>query len=346
MTIRTKGVKIDKNDNVLSISKNGDFYPYKLSNYVTLGDYWNAEYASGNPNVEDEDVEEKIKADLVKYKQTTSVKKEGTIKNGDTANIDYKGFLKGVQFEGGTADGYSLEIGSGSFIDGFESGLIGKKAGEEVSLDLKFPDSYHNAEFAGKEVTFEVKINSVTEVVYPELTDELVSKISSKKTVSEYRQHIYDTLVEEKAEEVAKTNRENLISAVIETCEIKKYPKDEVMKYKNNLITQYEKVAGNNGLDLETFVSYSGYTLDQFKELMEKNAQNIVAEEMIFIMIADKEGIELTESEFEAGVTTHMEENRYTSRDVFLDDIGEDKLRGILLIDKTIDYMLGNIENH
>lgn len=318
----------------------GDFYPYKLESFVELGEYWDIDFKPGDPTVTDKDVDEKIKSELERLKQTTKEIKEGAIVNGDTANIDYKGYSNGQQFDGGTAEGYYLKIGSGSFIDGFEEGLVGKKAGEEVRLNLKFPNTYHEKTLAGKEVIFDVKINSVTQTVYPELTDELCDKISSAKTVKEYKQQIYDNLVIEKADAVHDKNVEGLVSKVIENCNIRNYPKKEVEYYINSLKTQYKTIAGNNGLSLEAYLAYSGYSMEAFDEIMETNARNLVSKEMVFLIIAEKEGIKLTEEDFEAGLEKHMKENNQVSRDLFLEKIGEDKFRGILLIDKTIDYMI------
>ncbi len=318
----------------------GDFYPYNLDSFVELGDYWDIDFKPMDPSVTDKDVDEKIKSELERFKQTTKEIKDGAIVNGDVANIDYKGFSNGQQFEGGTAEGYYLKIGSGSFIDGFEEGLVGKKAGDEVTLNLVFPNTYHQTTLAGKKVIFEVKINSVTQTVYPKLTDELCDKISSTKTVSEYKKQIYDNLVIEKAKEVHDRNVENLVSKVLENCNIKSHPKKEVKYYANRLIKQYETTAGNNGLTLEAYLGYNNYSMEAFEVLMEENARNLVAKEMVFLMISEEEGIKLTEEDFQAGLKKHMEENNHVSKEIFLEKIGEDRFRGILLVDKTIDYMI------
>jgi len=318
----------------------GDFYPYNLDSFVELGEYWDIDFKPLDPTVTDKDVEEKIKSELERLKQTTKELKDGAIVNGDVANIDYKGFSNGQQFEGGTAEGYYLKIGSGTFIDGFEEGLVGKKAGDEVTLNLTFPSTYHQTTLAGKEVIFEVKINSVTQTVYPKLTDELCDKISSVKTVSEYKKQIYDKLVIEKAEQVNDKNVESLVSSVLDVCNVRNYPKKEVKDYTSRLIEQYRTIAGNNGLTLEAYLGYNNYSVEAFEDLMEDNAKKLVAKEIVFLVIADKEGIELTEEDFEAGLKKHMEENNQVSKELFLEKIGEDKFRGILLIDKTIDYMI------
>lgn len=319
--------------------KYGSFYPYNLSKYVTLGDYTNISYELQKVSVDDSDVEAEIRTQLKKFKLTTLQEKTSAIENGNTAVIDYVGYLDGETFEGGSAKGASLEIGSGTFIEGFESGLIGKSAGDKVSLDLKFPDTYSKKEYAGKDVRFEVTVNLVYEDVYPELTKDIVRSISTSITVEEYRENLYNSLLESETEQVETNNRNNLIQAVIDCCEIKKYPKDEVEKYKSNLILQYTDTASKQDLTLETFVSYNGLTMDEFEEQMEKVAQNLTAKEMVFLMIAEKAEIELTDEEYEKGLAEYMNKNSYTSRKAFLEAIGEDRFRGLLLIDKAIEHI-------
>lgn len=322
--------------------KHGDFYPYILTDYVELGDVYDVEVSLVSGAVTEDDIEAKIKQTLEEKKLTTQNAKTGKIVTGDTANIDFVGYIDGKTFEGGDAKGYSLKIGSGSFIEGFETGLIGKKAGDKATLNLKFPENY-NKEFAGKKVVFEVTINSVTETVYPELTDSIVAEISSQKNVDEYYEYVRKTVTEEKAEEVKTTNLENVVSAVIDCCKIKKYPKNEVSNYKNKFISQYESVAQNQGLDLETFVQYSGYTMDEFEELMTDNAKRLVAKEMIFLMIADNNGLEISSKEYDDNLASYMEQNGYTSKETFLDAIGKDRFEGILLVDEAAEYMVNFI---
>lgn len=319
--------------------RDSEFYPYNLAKYVELGEYLKADYSEKVAFVTQGEVDEKIKSDLKIYGLTTQNAKDSEAKLGDVVNIDYAGYLNDVAFEGGTAKGSDLELGSGSFIDGFEEGLVGKKAGDKVDLELTFPENYHSKEMAGKTVIFKVTVNAVYETVYPELTDELVSKISSVKNVKEYRENIYDKLEKAEIQEVEQENYNNLINAVVKCCKIKKYPKKEVEEYKEKLTTYYEQAAKSDGITLETLVSYNGYTMEKFNELMEENAKSLVAKEMVFTLIAEQEGILISTREYAKGIETYMKQNGYSSRESFLEDIGEDKLRGLLTVDKTINHM-------
>jgi len=322
-----------------SKKKNGDFYPYDLTKYVELGDYENLSYNKETVSVTQEDVDNYIKSELVKFNIAELVKKEGNVQNGDTVNIDYVGYIKGKTFEGGSAQGASLTIGSGQFIDGFETGLIGAYEGEKVSLPLKFPDTYHVKEYAGKGVLFEVTVNGIYSYVYPELTDEMVVGISTDKTVDAYRDTVLRLLTEKETQEVYNNNHNAFINAVIKSCNIKKLPTKEVEKYKENLIKQYENTASEENLTLETFVSYNGYTMQGFEEEMENTAKMLVKKEMVFLLIADTEEITITSEEYEKSLAEYMNKNGYTSRVNFLNAIGEDNFRGMLRVEKAIDVL-------
>lgn len=319
--------------------KNGDFYPYKLSDYVTLGNYGEIDYKPLEISVTDEDVDNEILSRFKENGLTTMQEKTEKIENGDTAIINYVGYLDGKTFEGGSAQNSALEIGSGRFIDGFEEGLVGKVAGENVTLNLKFPDGYHAAEFAGKNVVFEVEIVRVYKTIYPEITFENISKITPLLTLKEYKKEVYDELLEAKTEEITASNRNTLISSVVDCCEIKKYPEAEVNDYKSELIKKYELSASSDGLSLESLVSYNGLTMTQFEERMETSAKNLVAKEMVFLMIAEKEGLELTAEEYEENLALQMNSAKITSRKTFLEAVGEDTFKGLLLVEKAINHL-------
>ena len=319
--------------------RESSFYPYDLSKYVKVGDYMSIEYNEKTVFVSQNDVDNRIKSDLKKYGYTSKKEKSTEVMVGDIVNIDYAGYLDGVAFEGGTSSDYDLEIGSGSFIDGFEDGLIGKRAGDKVDLNLTFPENYHSKQMAGKSVVFKVTINKVYEIVYAEVTDENVSKISTVKKASEYRDHIYNLLVEEKTAEANNENYSQIVSAVIECSKIKKYPQKEVEEYKQNLISQNERVAESQGMSLEKWLSYSGYTVSQFEEIMEKNAKKIVEKEMSFLAIADEQGIKLTTREYKKSLQKYMEEQNFASEEELLAAVGEEKFIGILTVDKAVAYV-------
>ena len=320
--------------------KSNNFYSYDLEKYVELGDYMSVDFELESDVVTDLDVENKIKSVLKEHNHTTEAESTEPIANGDTAIIDFVGYIDGQTFEGGSAEAYSLEIGSNSFIAGFESGLVGKNIGEKVSLDLSFPETYHNKDYAGKPVVFEVTVKNVYRTVYPELTPDLLKKITAEPDLESYKNSIRDTLSIEKKETVKNNNYNNLVDLVLKVCDVKKYPKYEVMIYRDRYIQNYTETAKQQGLSIETFVAYNGYTMDDFKDLMEQNAKQMVKKELVFLAIAEKEKITLTEQEYDVGMVEYMNELEYTSHKSFIEDVGEARLRGLLTIDKTVNVLI------
>ena len=175
-----------------SQSENSALDTADLSKLVTLGQYKNLELSVNSAKVTQEDIDAQIENALSSEAEQVEVTNRA-VKEGDIVNIDYEGKKDGVAFDGGTAQGYDLTIGSGTFIDGFEDGLIGAKIGDTLDLNLTFPENYGAAELAGQDVVFTVKVNSIKEEKLPELTDELAKKINPEvKNVDEFKAYIKD----------------------------------------------------------------------------------------------------------------------------------------------------------
>lgn len=278
----------------------GSSNPYAdmdLSEYVKLGDYKNLEREEINVSVSDEEVEEQVKAD-VEATATTEEVTSGKVKDGDTVNIDYEGKKDGEAFDGGTGTDYDLEIGSGTFIDGFEDGLIGKKVGSTVDLDLTFPDDYSSEELAGQDVVFTVTINSIKVETVPDYNDEWVADNSDVKTTEEYEAMVKEELLEEKET----TAKNDIITAlwqqVIEDTEIIKYPEEEVNAYVEELEKQWQTMAETYGMELEDlWASYGLEDEEGYNEYNKGIAQDYVAEQMILYYIAEQEGLTYTDDE-------------------------------------------------
>ena len=165
---------------------------------VQLGDYKGLEIEKQSSELTDEEVQESIDHQLGHLAEMV-VKEDGAVEDGDTVNIDFDGYVDGEQFEGGQADGYDLEIGSGSFIPGFEEQLVGVKAGEEKDVNVTFPEEYHAEELAGKEATFKTKVNEIKFKDVPELTDEIANELDAEaNTVDEYKENLRKRLAEQK----------------------------------------------------------------------------------------------------------------------------------------------------
>lgn len=209
--------------------------------------------------------------------------KEGKVEDGDTANIDYVGKKDGIAFSGGTAKGYDLVIGSGSFIDGFEEGLIGVEIGTTVDLDLTFPSDYGNAELAGKAVVFTVTVNHVKKQ-FGELNEE-TAKACGYGSAAEMEKIARDYAVEMTAWDL-----------VEQRAKIEKYPEDELDMFTDEFLNSYEKLAMQNNMTLEMLANYSGMTVEQLEEDLRANeAADMSRMYSLSYYIIDTAGVKVTE---------------------------------------------------
>ncbi len=253
-----------------------------LSKYFDLGEYKNIPVDTTSDTFKGfyDDV---IKSDVENNKIATKVT-EGKVKKGDTANIDYVGKKDGVAFEGGTAQGYDLEIGSGSFIDGFEDGLIGVEIGDTVDLNLTFPKDYQSADLAGAKVVFTVKVNYVKGDKAPEPKD--FYKDLGYKSLEEYEKTVTERAV-----------KQYLLDAVKANSKIKNYPKTERNKlYKDYKTNAENSIQSNYGMSFKDYLTQVGQTEEEFKNDAIKNQVEPMMDEMMMLYaIVDAEKIELND---------------------------------------------------
>ena len=266
---------------------------------ITLGEYKNLGIKKETAKVSKEEIEEEIKrmqdqiADLV-------VKEKGTVENGDTAIIDFKGTVDGTPLEGGSAENYSLEIGTHSFIPGFEEGLVGHKTGEIVTLNLKFPEDYVE-NLKGKEVTFEVKINEVKVRVLPEINEDFFKDLGYEnvKTKAELEEVIKENIKKEKETKLAD---EHLDKCLDKACENMKVTiNDEIVDDEiHRMIHQYEQQLKMQGLDLHKYFEITGDSEEGLHKKMEGEALKRVQYRFLIEAVAEKEKIEFTKEEIDA----------------------------------------------
>ncbi|MDT4037063.1 trigger factor, partial [Staphylococcus hominis] len=209
--------------NVTQIEKGKDFEfeaTVTVEPEVKLGDYKGLEIEKQDSELTDKDLQDAIDHSLGHLADMV-VKEDGAVEEGDTVNIDFDGYVDGEQFEGGQADGYDLEIGSGSFIPGFEDQLVGVKTGEEKDVVVTFPEEYHAEELAGKEATFKTKVNEIKYKEVPELTDEIANELDSDaNSVEEYKENLRKRLSEEKAQDAENVEKEEAINKATENTTI------------------------------------------------------------------------------------------------------------------------------
>ena len=265
---------------------------------VKLGDYKGLEVEEKNTEVTDEDVAEELKRRQEQQAELV-VKEEGEIVDGDTAVIDFEGFLDGEAFEGGKGENHSLEIGSGSFIPGFEEQLIGKKAGEETEVNVTFPEEYHAEDLAGKDAVFKVKIHEVKQKELPELDDEFAKDLDDEvETLDELKEKIKKQLTEQRETEADNKKRESLVEQASENAEVD-IPEAMIETELDRMMQEFEQRLQMQGMNLEMYTQFSGQDEDQLKEQMKEDAGKRVKTNLTLEAIAEAENVEVTEEDVE-----------------------------------------------
>lgn len=296
---------------------------YDLSEYVKTGEYKGLETEKISVSVSDEEVDTQVKANVENTKTTEQVK-EGKVKKNDVVNIDFEGKIDGKVFDGGTAKGQNLTIGSGSFIDGFEDGLIGKEVGSTQSLKLKFPKKYeNNPDLAGKDVVFTVTINYIAEEKIPQYDDAWVAKNSKVKTKAEYEKQVKEQLYKDKEASEKNDRVSKLWSQIVESSEVIKYPEEEVNAYIEEIEKQYESVAQSSGVKLEEL--WSQYGIESEKDYNTQNkqtAESYVKEQMVMYDIAQKEDLSYSDDDADK-LRDEIDKAGYTD-ETFKQNFGQD----------------------
>ena len=314
---------------------------YKALDYVTLGIYKGLSVVQEPVTVTDEEIEQEIlsNVDAAGLNHRT----EGKVKEGDIANIDFVGKLDGEAFAGGTADGYDLEIGSHSFIEGFEEGLVGVAIGDTVDLDLTFPEDYGNEELAGQETVFTVTVNYIKET--PEITDDLIAQLSDGvyTTVDGYRDYIREQLVSEKEQEQENAVDTELFTQLYNTCTINDYPQ-ELLDYSVNSTTEYYKnMAEQYGMEFADFLqSYFGMDEEQFAEEVKEYVKQDLQRELILRAIAEQEEMTISEEEYLAGCEKYVKQGGYESVEQLEAAFGRKTIENQLLMDKAFELVKEN----
>lgn len=319
------------------------FSKYDLSEYVKLGEYTGLERSEINVSVSDEEVETQITANLEATAETQE-KTSGKVAEGDVVNIDYVGKLDGEAFDGGTSEGYDLEIGSGTFIDGFEDGLVGKKIGGTYDLKLTFPEDYTSEDLAGQDVVFTVTINYVSEEVVPELTDEWVAENSDVETVDEYKAVIKEELLESKEE----TQKNNIVAAlweqVVEDSEMIKYPEKELNQFIEEIEAQYESMAETYSMTLDDLLTAYGIESEEvYDQQNQEAAEAYIKDQMVMYYIAELEGLSYTDEEADE-LRQSIEDAGYDN-DSFKEYYGQDiesYIDSALTYSKVVEFIYDN----
>lgn len=321
---------------------------FEASGYVTLGDYKNVEVSLEDPVVTDEDVDQSVEYILQTRPVSTPVTGRAA-ELGDVANIDFVGKLDGVAFDGGTGAGYDLALGSGSFIAGFEDGVVGMEIGETRDLDLAFPDPYdRNPDLAGAAVVFTVTLNSLSTQEPAQLNDEFVEglMIEGCSNVEEFKEYVRDNLMESQMQQYQQ-NRENAIVEELEKImTYKDVPEGMVNRMTETLLANITAYAQMYGADVSEYVAnvYGG-TPENYEDTLKEQASMMAQRYIMLAAIAKEEGIEVSEAELEEQLKQEAEDYGYESVEEYTEGMDKEAYREYLLVDKTIEFLGENIAN-
>ena len=309
---------------------------------VTLGEYKGVAVEKNVEKVTDEAVDARIQNDVERASTTQDVT-DRAVENGDIVNLDYAGSVDGVAFEGGTAQGQSLTIGSGMFIPGFEEQMVGMNIGEERDLSVKFPEQYHADNLAGKDAVFHVKVNGIQTKVRPELDDDFAADVSEFDTFEAYKANIVADL-EKNAADRAEANLEDaLVQKVVDAadCDI---PDAMIQDEITTMLREMEMRMMYQGIRFEDYLKYTGQTLDQVRENYKPKAANRVKTQLVLEAVAKAENIVPTDEDVDEAIA---DQAKRVNRDVeefkaSLSEQQKEYLKETAGIKKVIDFLKAN----
>ncbi|QZY31727.1 trigger factor [Bacillus amyloliquefaciens] len=327
--------KIEKGESLIFTAK------VTVKPEVKLGDYKGLGIEKDDTAVTDEDVQNELKA-LQERQAELVVKEEGAVENGDTVVLDFEGFVDGEAFEGGKAENYSLEVGSGSFIPGFEEQLTGLEAGAEKDVEVTFPEEYHAEELAGKPAVFKVKIHEIKAKELPELNDEFAKDIDEEvETLADLTEKTKKRLEEAKENEADAKLREELVLKASENAEAD-VPQAMIDTELDRMLKEFEQRLQMQGMNLELYTQFSGQDENALKEQMKEDAAKRVKSNLTLEAIAQAENLEVTDEEVEAELTKMAEAYNMPVENIKQAIGSTDAMKEDLKVRKAIDFLVEN----
>ena len=311
---------------------------------VELGKYLGVQVTKIDTSVSDAEVEEALEKERNNNSRTVAVT-DRPVAVGDTAIIDFEGFIDGVAFEGGKGENHPLEIGSHSFIDTFEDQLVGKNAGDEVEVNVTFPEEYQAKDLAGKPAVFKVKIHEVKAKELPELNDEFAQDVSEFDTLEEYKADLRKNLEVQKENEAKRTKEDEAIAKIIEKSEME-IPEAMLETQCENMINDFAQRIAQSGLSMEQYMQFSGLTIDKLKEQVRPEAETRIKSSLVLEQIAKEENIEVTDEEIDAEVEKMaaaygMEADKLKE---YMGDAEKESMARDLKVTKAVDLIMENVK--
>ncbi|GKW46785.1 MULTISPECIES: trigger factor [unclassified Planococcus (in: firmicutes)] len=308
---------------------------------VQLGEYKGIEVTKQDTEVTDEEIENQLKENQERFAEL-AVKEDEAIVEGDTAVIDFEGFVDGEAFEGGKGEDYSLEIGSNSFIPGFEEQLVGVKAGEEKDVEVTFPEEYHAAELAGKAATFKVKVNEVKAKELPELNDEFAKEIDAEvASLDELRTKMKETLSAEKQSASDAQLRDELVQKVAENATID-LPHAMIHTEMDRMMQDFEQRLTQQGMNLDLYYQFSGQDEQALRAQMHDDAETRVRVSLVLEAIAAAENMEVTAEDINKELEKMSGQFNMDAEQIKAALGGTEMLENDIRMQNTVEFLVEN----
>jgi len=309
---------------------------------VELGEYKGVEVSKIDVNVTDEDVQKELERVADRNSRLITVE-DRPVQKGDIVVIDFEGFIDGVPFEGGKGTNYSLEIGSGYFIPGFEDQLIGATTGAQVDVNVTFPEDYGNAEVAGKAALFKVTVHEIKVKELPTIDDEFAKDVSEFETLEEYKADIKKKLVEAAEHRAKHQLEDNVVGKVTENATVD-IPKVMIEKQIDSMVRDFELRLRFQGLDIENYLKMMNMDMKTFREQFAERAEKEVKTQLVLEKISEVENPEVTDEDVNKEIS-RLAENYNQKEEEFRKHLSEDDIEYIrsgLKISKTVDFLVAN----
>ena len=295
------GVKIVAVESLEAIEASAEGFTFKAQVIVEpemeIDGYKGIEIEKKSTEVTDELIEKEIEQVRERNSRLVTVE-DRAAENGDTAVIDFEGFVDGEAFEGGKSEGYNLSLGSGNFIPGFEEQIVGHKAGEEFSIFVNFPEEYQAEKLQGKEAEFKIVLHEIKTKELPEVDDEFVQDVSDKESLEEYKEELRETVGKRLVDEAEKDVDDKIAEKLMELVQ-GEIPEAMYENQTNEMIRDFENRLRSQGLDMDTYMRYMGMDVNALKGMYRTDAEKRVKLRLALETIAKKENIEVTEADLD-----------------------------------------------
>ena len=306
---------------------------------VTLGEYKGVTVERADVSVSDEEVDRRLQQELEKNARIVEVERE--VKKDDIVTIDFVGSVDGVEFPGGKGEDYPLTIGSNTFIPGFEDQLIGSKAGDDVDVNVTFPENYGAKDLAGKAALFKVSVKAVKEKQIPEADDEFASEVSEFDTLAEYKEQLRKSIKEEKDKQATTTNENAVVQKVVDNAEMD-IPEPMVEMQLENMLHDYEQRLRQQGIPFDQYLEITGQTAEDVKKQMRPQAENNIRTSLVLEAVQKQEGISVSDDRVEEEFRKIAEQYKMEFDDLMktVTDSQRESIRRELNIQETIDMLV------